>query len=135
MEYTGPPLPSTESNPAKADDKDIPPQFASSFMQPQIQAGLPLGQENLPSKKGPGPIAAKLPKETLTVSSASMAEEQNIPESVMKKESKPREGSWAYLLLQFKQITGQEVSQYKAKQGFKTKEAFAKHVDELNRQK
>jgi len=109
-------------------EENIPSQYAATFTTPQIQ-------EDLPTKTGPGPIAAKLPKETLTESTAAMSEEQNIPESVLKKDSKPREGSWAYLLLQFKQITGQEVSEYKAKKEFKTKEAFAARVDELNRQK
>jgi len=123
-------MPQTSESKPTPPEENIPSQYAASFTSPQINEGLTAER-----KIGPAPNAARLPKETLTVSSAAMAEEQNIPESVMKKEKKPREGSWAYLCLQFKQITGQDVSEYKAKQQFKTKEAFAKHVDELNRQK
>jgi hypothetical protein len=66
------------------------------------------------------------PIESLTTTE-SLMEEQNIPESVLKGK-RVNVGSWNYWINKFEELTGQRITEYRAKQQYGTKENFANFI-------
>lgn len=107
-------MPTEPSIKVEADYPDINQQFTPLFEpQPIVPKEKKINSQGRPVES--------------LMTAPDIAEEQNIPESVLKGK-RVNVGSWNYWLKQYEDLTGQRITEYKAKQQFGTKDNFAEFI-------
>lgn len=106
---------SVQPSESVSQEKNIPSTFNQEFQNPPIF-------ENLPKYNSMGKRLESLNPETMTIVSS-------LTEPAVTRN--PREGSWNYWIQKYKEKFNENISEYKAKKQFGTKENFVSHIMEI----